>query len=120
MTRGSKVAAAGLVMVLGLVLGGCGNGDNGPDTETKKITVTVSGDTITPNGERIEVSVGQPIELVVTADAPGEIHVHSDPEQEFEYEAGTQTLELTPIDRPGVVDVESHTLDKTIVQLEVH
>ena len=44
--------------------------------------------------------------------------MHSSPEQELEYDAGTTTLELT-IDQPGVVDVESHDLEKTIVQLEV-
>jgi hypothetical protein len=89
-----------------------------PSGEAKTIDITVEGDSVTPNGERVDVAVGQPIELVVTADAPGEIHVHSSPEQEFEYDAGTTTLELNPIDKAGVVDVESHTLEKTIVQLE--
>jgi hypothetical protein len=84
----------------------------------QQIEVTVAGDSVTPNGERVEVSVGEPVELVVTADAPGEIHVHSSPEQEFEYRKGTSTIELDPIQRPGVVVVESHTLEKTIVQLE--
>ena len=65
------------------------------------------------------MAVGQPVELVVDADAPGEIHVHSDPEQELEYDAGTTTLDLDPIDPPGVVDVESHSLEVVIVQLEV-
>ena len=94
--------------------GGSGSGGSG----TKVITITVKGDSVTPNGDRVEVATGQPIELKVTADAPGEIHVHSTPEQEFEYDAGSTTLKLT-IDTPGVVDIESHTLDKTIVQLEV-
>ena len=58
-------------------------------------------------------------ELVVKADAPGEIHVHTKPdEQEFEYAEGTTTLPLT-IDKPGLVDIESHDLEKVIVQLEV-
>lgn len=92
---------------------------NGDSTEPKVITVTVEGDNVTPNGERIEVSTGQQIDLEVTADAPGEIHVHSDPEQELEYEAGTHTVTIDPIDVPGTVEVESHTLDKVIVQLEV-
>ncbi|MCW2792439.1 MAG: hypothetical protein JWO76_1537 [Nocardioides sp.] len=87
-------------------------------SDAKQIEITVSGDSVTPNGDRVEVAVGQKIELVVTADAPGEIHVHSSPEQEFEYKEGTQTLELDPIDKPSIVDVESHTLEKTIVQLE--
>jgi hypothetical protein len=85
---------------------------------TQQIEVTFTGDSVTPNGERVEVAVGEPVELVVTADAPGEIHVHSSPEQQLEYPQGTSTLELDPIQRPGVVEVESHTFEKTIVQLE--
>ena len=44
--------------------------------------------------------------------------MHSTPEQELSYEAGTTDLPLT-IDQPGIVDVESHDLDLVIVQLEV-
>jgi hypothetical protein len=82
------------------------------------IDVTFKGGSVTPNGERVEASVGKPIELVVTADEPGEIHVHSSPEQQLPYGEGTTTLRFT-IEQPGVVDVESHALEKTIVQLEV-
>ena len=98
---------------------GCGDDDPATTDETKRITITFSGDSVTPNGERVEVSVGQPVELVIEADEPGEIHVHSSPEQELPYGAGSSTLDLEPIDKPGVIDVESHTLEKTIVQLEV-
>ena len=87
--------------------------------QTQQIEVTFSGDSVTPNGDRVEVPLGEPVELVVEADQPGEIHVHSSPEQEFEYDAGSTTLTIAAIDRPGVVEVESHTLEKTIVQLEV-
>ena len=77
-------------------LAGCGDDDaSGPatatDLPTKTIEITFEGDSVTPNGERVEVEVGQPIELVVKADAEGEIHVHSDPEQELAYGAGTTT-----------------------------
>ncbi len=84
----------------------------------QRIEIAFEGDSVTPSGERVDVAVGQPIELVVTAEAPGELHVHSSPEQELEYDAGTTTLDLT-IGRPGVVDVEAHDLELTIVQLEV-
>ena len=103
-------------------LGACGGDDSSSDSKelpTKTIDITVSGDSVTPNGDRVEVKVNQPIELVVKADAEGEIHVHSDPEHEFEYNAGTTTLPTFTIDKPGIVTVESHTLEKTIVQLEV-
>lgn len=103
--------------------GGSSSGSSGASgsssTAPEVIAITVDGDSVTPNGERVEVAVGQPIELDVTADAAGEIHVHSTPEQEFEYTAGDTTLQLAAITRPGIIDVESHTLDKTIVQLQV-
>jgi hypothetical protein len=116
------VAVPFATALLTLSLSACGGDDSsttGGTSETKTIAITFDGDTVTPNGERIEVAVGQTIELDVTADAAGEIHVHSDPEQELEYDAGSTTLTLDPIDQPGVVDVESHTLEQTIVQLEV-
>jgi len=98
---------------------GCGDDDEpeGP-VGTKTIEITFADGTVTPNGERVEVKVGQPIELVVKAEQEGEIHVHSTPEQEFTYSEGTTTLPLT-IDKAGVVDVESHDLEQVIVQLEV-
>ena len=117
-------ALASLTVLLSAVpLAACGDSDSSgagtASSEPKVIDVTVEGDSVTPSGDRVEVSVGQPITLHVTADAPGEIHVHSTPEQELEYEKGTSDVKLTPIDAPGTVDVESHTLDKVIVQLEV-
>ena len=118
-------ALAVLTLVVCTVgLAGCGDDDSsgsgdGKDLDTKTIQVTIAGDDVTPNGDRVEVAVNQPIELVVKADAEGEIHVHSDPEQELEYGVGTTTLKTFKIDKPGIVEVESHALEKTIVQLEV-
>ena len=112
------------LVVCTVVLAGCGDDDSsgsseGTDLPTKTIDVSITGDSVTPNGDRVSVQVNQPIELVVKADAEGEIHVHSDPEQEFEYPAGKSEQTIEGIDKPGTVDVESHTLDKVIVQLEV-
>lgn len=114
-----EVVAVTATVLLSLTACGGGSSNTGSTTQVKKIAVTFSGDKVTPSGERIDVSVNQPIELDVTADKAGEIHVHSDPEQELEYGAGTTIVKVTPIDKPGVVDVESHSLDATIVQLEV-
>ena len=86
--------------------------------DVKTIEITFADGDVTPSGERVEVGVGQPIDLEVTADEAGEIHVHSEPEQELEYAEGETTLKLQ-IDRPGIVEVESHDLDKVIVSLEV-
>ena len=68
----------------------------------------------------VEVCIGQSVR---TAHAlgdivAGEFHVHSTPEQEIEYDAGTSEHEIT-IDRPGVVEVESHEPASVVLQLEV-
>jgi hypothetical protein len=116
------IAPAMTVLSVLLLVAGCGDdgggGADGDSSAPEKIDITFSGDSVEPNGERVEVDAGQKVELVVKADAPGEIHVHSTPEQELEYGKGTTTLTLT-IDQPGVVEVESHDLEKTILQLEV-
>ena len=101
--------------------GGSASGGSSQQSEAPKtIAVTIKGKEVTPNGDRIEVDAGQDVELDVTADKPGEIHVHSTPEQELPYKAGKSTLTITTLDQPGTVDVEVHDLDKVIVQLEVH
>ena len=119
---------APLALVLSLGLTACGGSDDAdPPTGTQSssnegdsvaVTVTREGDSFTPNGERVELAVGQTLVLTVTADEAGEMHVHSTPEQEIAYEAGTSEHEIT-IDRPGVVEVESHEPDTVVLQLEV-
>ena len=119
-----RILASATVLLLALVgLTACGDDDStgggSGDTDPFVIDVTFEGDTVTPNGERVEISTGQSVDLEITADAPGEIHVHSDPEQTLEYDEGTSTVTIDAIDQPGVVDVESHNLEAVIVQLEV-
>jgi hypothetical protein len=114
------VVAVAVVLLGSLSLSACGSGSGagGADLPTKKIAITINGSDTDPNGTEIDVKVGQRIEFDVTADKPGEIHVHSSPqEQEFEYPAGTSTFQVTPIAAPGVVTVESHTLDKVLFKL---
>jgi hypothetical protein len=122
------VAALAIALVSALTLSACGSSSSSiardlpakkADLPVKKIAITFQGSDITPNGAKIDVEVGQPLEFDVTADKPGEIHVHSSPEeQEFEYKAGSgQTFTVKPIPAPGQVTVESHTLDKVLFTL---
>lgn len=114
-----------LVIVAFLVLTACGSDDSTDAGTPKKdasdtttLDITFKGDTVDPQGASVEVKAGQPLKLHIVADRPGELHIHSSPEQEIEYEAGTTDKTIT-IDRPGVVEMESHTLDKLVAQLEV-
>ena len=142
MSRRSRLAVVALIATLGMLVSGCGSdepsGSEKPKADkssatadasakakpTKKapsgttIDITFKGDTVDPNGVQKKVKAGKPITLHIVADKPGELHVHSSPEQEIEYDAGTSDKELT-IDRPGIVEVESHTLEQLVVVLEV-
>jgi len=89
-----------------------------PTPEAQVIDIMITGDQVVPNGERVEAKAGEELILRITSDAPGEIHVHSTPEQVLPHAAGTTEVPLT-IDQPGVVEVESHELHLVIVQLEV-
>lgn len=115
------LAAVAAILATLTLLTACGEDDAADcgSSDPKVIEVTFDGDSVTPNGERVEVSTDQEIELDITADQAGEIHVHSTPEQELEYDEGTSTVTISCIAQPGTVDVESHALDKVIVQLEV-
>lgn len=123
--RGTTARWIALTVLVGAALTACstddGGDDNGGGTSSDDpvvVEITFEDGEVQPNGDRIEVDAGQPIDLEVTADAPGTIHVHSDPEHEFDFEAGTETFPIQ-IDRPGVVAVELHDPEVTIVQLEV-
>lgn len=89
-----------------------------PSPEGTTIEITFDGDQVEPDGVQRKVKAGEPIVFRIVADKPGELHVHSSPEEEIAYRAGTTKRTIT-IDQPGLVDVESHDLGKLVVKLEV-
>jgi hypothetical protein len=117
-----RLAAASVLALVAATASACGDDDaSGGDSgggEPVVVEITFADGEVSPTGERVEAEVGQPIDLVVTADEPGTLHIHSDPEQELDFPAGEETFPIQ-IDRPGVVEVESHDLGVVIVQLEV-
>jgi hypothetical protein len=97
----------------------------GDDEESEKprpqgpfADLTFKGDSVSPNGERVDLGVGQKLTLRIDSDRPGELHVHSTPEQEITFPAGQSERPLV-IDQPGVVDVEEHDSGRVLLQLEV-
>ena len=133
-----RIALLASALTLAVTLAGCGSDEPTPEPtdptssstpetpdettepsepEVREIEIEFEGDQA-PEVERIQIAVGETVELVVTSDQPGELHVHSDPEQTLGYDAGTTRLSLT-IDRPGVVEVERHEPEALVLQLEV-
>lgn len=130
--------AAGLLVAV-TTLAGCGSSDGGtapagkdetltatpaaqataaPPAGAEVIKVTVTGDTVSPDGTRVDVKRNQPVVFEIDASAEGELHVHSTPAKAIEYPAGKSRVQIQ-IDKPGVVEVEIEQLGKQVVQLEV-
>jgi plastocyanin len=117
------------VLLVALSAAGCGG--SSPDNSsgqssssgssssaTTKVDVTVKGDSVTPAAKAMTIAVGDTVELDVEADRSGELHVHSTPEHEFEFDAGTSTFKFT-LDQPGTVDVEEHVSESLVLRILV-
>lgn len=89
-----------------------------PEPSAPTLTITIQGNDVSPNGERIEVAPGEPLVVGVTSDRAGELHVHSKPEQFVEFGEGSTVTELV-IDIPGVVEVEDHETGAVVAQIQV-
>lgn len=128
MRPSSSAAATRLLAstVMAALVTACGGGhepDTSPEDDPRTpviVEITEDSGDITPDdAEVVTVDRGQAIKFVVTSDVDDEIHVHSEPEQEFEIAAGdSETFEFT-IAMPGQYEVESHSLELVLVKLQV-
>ncbi len=80
--------------------------------------VTIEGGTVDPVAQSVEVEVGEPVTLKVTADRAGELHVHSSPEQYYDFGSGRSTIRMR-FDKPGSVDVEEHESGALVLRVLV-
>jgi len=133
--RGTRTAAA-LVLAAALLLTGCGgtsapgdtgNGGGQPSSSASSasaapltIDITMTGDTVSPNAEKIDASVGQQVVLHVTSDTADEVHAHTGGDgYELEVAAGTPATGRFSLDSPGSFEIESHGRGKVIAILNV-
>jgi hypothetical protein len=82
------------------------------------LAVTVSGSDVSPMAETLELEAGDRLLVTVKSDRPGELHVHSSPEQYVEFGAGKTRKTLT-LAQPGQVDVEEHETGALVARLLV-
>lgn len=89
-----------------------------PQPAGPTLAVTVDGDDVGPNATELTVAAGEPLLITVTASRPGELHVHSKPEQFVEFAKGVTTYELV-VDVPGQVEIEEHDTSVVVAQVQV-
>lgn len=82
------------------------------------INISVTKTSVTPTGGSASVGVGKPVTFLITSTVPGQIHVHSSPEQHIVFPAGISKATLT-FSVPGTIEVEDHALDRQIVEIQV-
>jgi hypothetical protein len=107
-----------------LVVVGCGAEDvgkakNEQSGEPVVVDIQIKDGTTMPAGELVDVKVNQQVTLRISSDAHEVVHVHTEPEQTYELRAGEGVEESFTAFSPGVVAVEAHHLDVTIVRLVV-
>jgi hypothetical protein len=89
-----------------------------PPADALLLSIFESGGKVTPNGQKINVRVGQQVTLDVTSDRDDEIHAHTGGDgYELEVKAGVPTTGSFTLDSAGSFEVESHKLEKVIVIL---
>jgi heme/copper-type cytochrome/quinol oxidase subunit 2 len=104
--------------VLGLGLAGCSPAAEPAVREPMTVDITIAGGNVTPNGEKLDIAVGQPVVLNVTSDAPDEIHAHTGGDGfALDVQPGTRATATLTVTTPGSFEVESHHLEKVIVIL---
>ncbi len=119
-TPARRLAIAGAAVPLLMMATACSSDDSGSSDKPVIVNITETAGQIDPVGEVVKASTGQEIRLVVTSDEPDELHVHSEPEYEFEIPAGANQKEFTfTIDVPGTIVVESHELEVVVLKLEI-
>lgn len=117
------------VLAAGLLAAGCASSE--PEQPTSSSTgaapsaaalivpVRIAGGTVTPVDARLEVRVGQPIEIVVDSDAADELHVHAEPDHTFTIAPGTDEHFRFTVEIPGRVEIELHHAGRTVATLLV-
>ena len=82
------------------------------------INIEIAGGKTVPNGNKIDVRVGQKVILNVMSDTADEIHAHlGEKDYELAVPAGKPAKGSFTLDSRGSFEVESHHLEKTIVIL---
>lgn len=138
MTIPHPTRAAGLAVILGLALVGCGGsadpsatpssspsstgsaGVSSSVADTITLDIAIAAGKVTPSGQKIDARVGQRVVENVTSDVDDEVHAHIGGDgYELAVKAGVPTSGGFTLTSPGSFEVESHHAGQIIAILNV-
>ncbi|HZC26092.1 MAG TPA: cupredoxin domain-containing protein [Actinopolymorphaceae bacterium] len=116
-------ALAPALVGLALLVAGCGSGSgtaerSGSAPTVKVLHVKIMAGKVSPNAENVKVPKGTKIRIEVTSDAADELHVHGY-DKELEVKPGTPGTLTFVADETGRFEIEMHSSDTLVYQLEV-
>lgn len=89
-----------------------------PAADALTVDITIAGGDVTPNGQKLDVAVGQEVVLNVSSDTDDEVHAHTGSDGfELAVTAGQPANGSFTLTSAGSFEVESHHLEKVIVIL---
>ena len=89
-----------------------------PTPSVRTIAIALKNGTVSPNGDRVDLTKGEPFVLDITSDRDDEVHVHGF-DEEIEVKAGDHKKVEMTADRTGRFEVESHHPELLIVVLQI-
>jgi plastocyanin len=85
----------------------------------KAIDITMTGTKVSPAPGTIRIDKGTKVELTITRDSDGSIHLHGIGEDSKDAKAGVPVTFSFTADESGVYEVESHDPDRLLTKLQV-
>ncbi len=117
---GRKIITRAMIAVMmALVLAGCGGSSSEPATKNVVVDITLSGSSVQPNGDKVNINKGQTVVLKVSSDHDDQVHVHGDYDVELHVLSGKDASTSFVADQVGSFEVESHHPPKIIAILNI-
>ncbi|HEU0104201.1 MAG TPA: hypothetical protein VFR07_17970 [Mycobacteriales bacterium] len=89
-----------------------------PAAQVQRLSLTVSGSSVTGDTGTVPVQLGRPVELTVTSDVADEVHVHGVDIGRDVPAGGTVVIEFTQT-APGRFEVELENRKRVLTRLQV-
>lgn len=116
--QASGLAPAAVIVAILTLLSGCGGGSGSGSGQTRTVTVVIADGKLAGDAPELSIGKGTRVELDVTSDTPGTVHVHGI-DQRVPLRTGAVTRVAFVASVAGSWDVEVEETGLLLTKLEV-